>query len=88
MGKKKASHPAHLRRREINSGDLKEYVAQLKDQAAEMAALIKVMTELGVELTVIDGATKFDRGIELIAKFNEKLEEALVREKHAKKAGR
>jgi hypothetical protein len=50
--------------------------------------LIKVMTELGVELTVIDGATKFDRGIELIAKFNEKLEEALVREKHAKKAGR
>lgn len=75
--KTRGGHPSELRWGEKSEEEIRRYVQQLRDQAAELEALADAMRESGLEKVRLDGVTKVERAARQIDLFLGYLEAAV-----------
>lgn len=63
------------------STELTEFVAQLRDQAAQLEGFVRALTDQNADEVYIDGVTKMARGIELADEFNQNVQVGIFKKK-------
>jgi hypothetical protein len=79
-GKKRVS-PNKNRRGMRTPEDLKEAAEIISIQAGNLLAQAKSMEEMKIKAVTVDGQTKWDRGMKLVAEFVGNVEVAIIRER-------
>ena len=86
MGKEaggKRENPAFSRFREKSPRGLKELAKTLRDQAAQVDTLVVAMEKLNIKTMKVDGATKDDRGTQIVWEFIAHVEQAITKRKYS-----
>ena len=81
MREPKRKLPSDLRRAPKTPADLRDAAEMLSIQVAHLLAQAQAMEELKVKSLTIDGQTKWERGIKLVAEFVRNVEVAIIHEK-------